>query len=146
MRSQNLKKGGGFFERVRQLQATLTRIAIALESDSHGLPEIVMDISAEIGNTNGYSAQKQVTSKKKKKKRSSLKLRRIFRPKSEIQTVFPPKNRSPPKKKKKKKKKRVFTEIETDFLAEIGNPHGSSSRITATTSQLRHPNTLGELF
>ena len=49
-------------------------------------------------------------------------------------------------KKKKKKKKRVFTEIETDFSAEIRNPHGSPSQITATTSQLCHPNTLGGSF
>ena len=39
----------------------------------------------------------------------------IFRPKSEIQTFFPPKIRWSPKKKKKK----VFTEIESDFSPEI---------------------------
>ena len=55
---------------------------------------------------------------KKNKKRSSPKLRLIFRPKSGIQTFFPPKIRWSPKKQKKKKKK-VFTEIETDFSAEI---------------------------
>ena len=37
--SQDLKKGGGFFERVRKLQTTLTRIFIVLESESHGLSE-----------------------------------------------------------------------------------------------------------
>ena len=42
------------------------------------------------------------------------KLRRIFRPKSENQTLFQPKNRWSPKKK-------VFTEIETEFLAKITN-------------------------
>ena len=47
---------------------------------------------------------------------SSPKLRVNFRPKSEIQTFFPPKIRWSPKKKKKKK---VFTAIETDFSAEI---------------------------
>ena len=52
---------------------------------------------------------------KKKNKRSSPKLGLIFRPKSEIQTFFPPKIRWSPKKKK------VFTEIGTDFSAEIGN-------------------------
>ena len=41
----------------------------------------------------------------------------IFRPKSEIQAFFPPKIRWSPKNKKKK----VFTEIESDFPAEIGN-------------------------
>ena len=46
---------------------------------------------------------------------SSSKLRVIFRPKSEIQTIFSPKIRWSPKKKKKKKK--VFTIIESDFSA-----------------------------
>ena len=44
---------------------------------------------------------------------SSPKLRAIFRPKSEIQTIFSPKIRWFPKKKKKK----VFTKIESDFSA-----------------------------
>ena len=94
-----MKKGGGFFERVRQLQATLTRIFIVLESESHGLSEIETDFSAKIGNSNGFSAQKQLIAKKK-----------------------------------------VFTEIETDFSAKIGYSNGFLSRITATTSQPRHPN------
>ena len=47
-----------------------------------------MDFSAEIGNPNGFFAQNQVISKKEKK-RSSLKLRRIFRPKLKIHTVLP---------------------------------------------------------
>ena len=33
------KRGGGFFERVRKEQTTLTRIFIVLESVSHGLSE-----------------------------------------------------------------------------------------------------------
>ena len=37
-RSQDLEKGG-FFERVRKVQTTLTRIFIVLESESHGLSE-----------------------------------------------------------------------------------------------------------
>ena len=37
--------------------------------------------------------------KTKEKKRSSLKFRRIFRPKSEFQTLFPAENRCPPKKR-----------------------------------------------
>ena len=47
---------------------------------------------------------------------SSPKLRVIFRPKSEIQTFFSPKIRWSPKKKKKKG---GFTEVESDFSAEI---------------------------
>ena len=69
---------------------TLTRIFIALESDSNGLSEIETAFSAEIGNSNGFSAQTQVISEKK---RSSPKLTRIFRPKSEIHTVFPAESR-----------------------------------------------------
>ena len=49
---------------------------------------------------------------------SSPKLRVIFRPQSEIQTIFSPKIKWSPKKKKKKK---GFTKIERDFSAEIGN-------------------------
>ena len=101
-RSQDLEKGrGGYFERLRKVQTSLTRIFIVLESVSHGLSrnlssrkarkfqhfflpksgglqkkrkkkkvstEIVTDFSAEIGNSNVFSAQNQVVSKKKKKK------------------------------------------------------------------------------
>ena len=55
--------------------------------------EIESEFWAEIGNSNDFSAQIQVISKKKKKKRSSPKLRVIFQPKSEIRMVFPPKIR-----------------------------------------------------
>ena len=59
----------------------------------------------------------------KKKKRSSPKLSPIFRPKSEIQRFFPPKNRWSPKKKKEKKRSspklspifRPKSEIQTFF-------------------------------
>ena len=49
--------------------------------------EIETDFSAKFGNLYAFSAQKQVISKKK---RSSTKLSRIFRQKSEIQTLFRP--------------------------------------------------------
>ena len=49
--------------------------------------KIETDFSAKIGNSNAFSALKEVISKKNKK-RSSPKLRRIFWPKSEIQTLF----------------------------------------------------------
>ena len=80
-----ISKRGGGVERVRQLQATLTQIFIVLESESHGLSEIEKNFSAKIGYSNGFSAPKQVIFTKK---RSSPKLRRVFRPKSEIQTLF----------------------------------------------------------
>ena len=38
-RSQDLEKGGGYFERVRSVQTTLTQIFIDLESISDGLSE-----------------------------------------------------------------------------------------------------------
>ena len=38
-RSQDLERDGGYFERVRKVQTTLTRIFIVLESVSHGLSE-----------------------------------------------------------------------------------------------------------
>ena len=68
-------------------------------------------------------------------------LRRIFRPKSEIQTLF-----QPNKGDLQNKKKKVFTEIETEFSAKIGNSNSFSGRITATTSQLWHPNSFGGVF
>ena len=54
---------------------------------------------------------------------SSPKLRVIFGPESEIRTFLPPKIRWSPKKKKK-----VFTEIESDFSAEIGNSNVFSTQ------------------
>ena len=112
------KGGGGYFERVRKVQTTLTQIFIVLESVSHGLSEnsdeisrkarkfegffrpksdglqkkkvfaeIESDFSAEIRNSEVFSAQYQVVSKKKKKKkRASPKLRLIFRTNSQIHT------------------------------------------------------------
>ena len=43
-------------------------------------------------------------------------------------------------------KKKVFAEIESDFSAKIGNSNAFSGRITAFTSQLRHPNSFGGGF
>ena len=95
---------------MRQLQATLTRLLIVLESESH---EIEKDFPAKIGNLNDFSAQNQVISKKKKvftkietdflaklgnsngfltQKQviSKKNLGQIFRPKSEIHRFFRP--------------------------------------------------------
>ena len=44
-RSQDLEKGGGYFETVRSVQTTLTRIFIDLESVSDGLSEIWDEMS-----------------------------------------------------------------------------------------------------
>ena len=88
-RSQDLVKGGGYFERVRKVQTTLTRIFIVLESVSHGLSENWDEIS-----------------------RKARKFKGFFRPKSGgLQ-----------------KKKKAFTEIETDFSAQIGNSNVFSAQ------------------
>ena len=80
-RSQDLRKGGGggFFERVRKVQMTLTRIFIVLESESHG-------ISRKHRKFHRFFSPK--TGGLQKKKRSSPNLSLILRPKSEIQTFF----------------------------------------------------------
>ena len=65
-------------------------------------------------------------------------MRRIIRPKSEIPTVFRPKNRWSPKKKKK-----VINRNWKGFFGEIGNSNNYSGRITATPSPLQHPNPFG---
>ena len=49
-----------------------------------------------------FSSQNKVVSKTKKKKRSSPNFGVIFRPKSEVQRLFPPKFKWSPKKKKKR--------------------------------------------
>ena len=84
-RSQDLEKGG-YFERVRTVQTTLTRIFIGLQSVSHSLSENSDEIYRKALKFRQKSDDLQ-------KKRSSPKLRLIFRPKSEIQTFFPPKIR-----------------------------------------------------
>ena len=82
-RSQDLEKGGGYFDRVRKVQTTLTRIFIVLELVSHGLSETWDEIPRKF---KGFFGSKSGGLQKKKKKRSSPKLGLIFRPISEIQT------------------------------------------------------------
>ena len=111
-RSQDLEKGGGYFERVRRVQTTLTRIFIVLESVSHGLSEHSDEISRKARKFEGFSALNQVVSKKKK----------VF---AEIETDFAAEIRnskvSSAQNQVVSKKKKVFTEIETDFSATFGN-------------------------
>ena len=90
-------KRGGYFERVRKVQTSLTRIFIVLESVSHGLSENWDEISRKARKFKGFFRPK-TGGLQKKKKRSSLKLRLTFRPKSDIQRFFPPKNRWSQKK------------------------------------------------
>ena len=63
----------------------------------------------------------------------------IFRKARKFKRCFSPRTGGLQKKKKKK----VFTEIETDFSARIGNSNAFSYRITRSTSQLRHPISFG---
>ena len=98
------KRGGGFFERVRKVQTTLTRIFIVLETVSHGLSENSDEISKV------YSAQKEVVSKKKK----FTEIETDFSAEIGNSKIFSAQNEVDSQKKKKKKRK-VFTEIETDL-------------------------------
>ena len=74
-RSQDLEKGG-FFE-----------FSLFLNQNYTVCPKIETEFLGKLGNSNVFSAQKQVVSKKKKR-RSSPQLRRILRPKSDIQTFL----------------------------------------------------------
>ena len=71
-RSQDLEKGGGYFERVRSVQTTLTRIFIDLESVSDGLSEIWDEMSRKDRKFKGFFRPKLGISKKKKKKKKGL--------------------------------------------------------------------------
>ena len=70
--------------------------------------EIESDFSAENPKFKDFFPLKIWCSPKKKRKRSSLKLRVIFRPKSEMQRFFPPKIRCSPKKKRSSPKLRLI--------------------------------------
>ena len=66
-RSQDLEKGGGgFFERVREVQTTLTQIIIVLESEPHGLYENWDGISRKARKFKRFFSPKTGAPKKKK--------------------------------------------------------------------------------
>ena len=98
-RSQDLKKGGGgYFERVRSVQTTLTRIFIDLESVSDGLSEIWDEMSRKHGKFKGFFRPKLGEWFFGR----NPKFKRFFRPKlGDLQ--------------KKTKNKKVFAEIQGDF-------------------------------
>ena len=60
--------GGGYFERVRKVQTTLTRIFIVLESVSHGLSENSDETSRNPRKFEGFFPPRIRWSPKKKKK------------------------------------------------------------------------------
>ena len=66
-RSQDLEKGEGYFERVRKVQTTLTRILIVLESVSHGLSENSDEISRKARKFKGFFRPKTGGLQKKNK-------------------------------------------------------------------------------
>ena len=62
-------KRGGYFERVRKVQTTLTRIFIVLESVSHGLSENSDEISRKARKFEGFFRPKSGGLQKKRKKK-----------------------------------------------------------------------------
>ena len=78
-----MEKGGGYFERLRKVQTTLTRIFIVLESVSHFFSENQDGIPRKPRKFKHFF---RPNSGDLQKKRSLPKLGLIFRPKSEIQT------------------------------------------------------------
>ena len=56
-RSQDLEKGGGYFERVRSVQTTLTRIFIDLNQFQSVCPKFETKCLGKIGNSTVFSAQ-----------------------------------------------------------------------------------------
>ena len=61
------KRGGGFFERVRKVQTTLTRIFIVLESESHNSSENCDGISWKLRKFKRFFSPKTGSLQKKKK-------------------------------------------------------------------------------
>ena len=122
-------KRGGFFEKVRKVQTTLTRIFIVLESESHGLSENWDGISRKAWKFKRFFSPKTGGLKKKK---VFTKIETDVSAKIGNLNVFSA-------QKQVVSKKKVFTVIETNFSAKFGNSNVFSGRITTCTSQLRHP-------
>ena len=114
-RSKDLEKGG-YFERVRSVQTTLTRIFIALEWVSHGLSENWVEISRKARKFKGFFRLKSGGLQKKKKKGLRRNWGWFFGRNPKFKGFFRPKSGGLQKKK-------VFAEIEADFSAQIGNPN-----------------------
>ena len=91
-----------------------------------------------LGNSNVFSAQKQVISKKNKKK-VLTEIEAYFSAKVGNSNVFSAQKQVI----SKKIKKMVFTEIEANFSAKIGYSNVFAGRITTCTLQLWHPISYG---
>ena len=122
------KRGGGYFERVKSVQTTLTRIFIDLKSVSNGLSKFETKCLEKIENSNVFSAKNLVISKKKKKKKVFAKIQSDFSAEIQNSNVFSAQNQVISKKEKKKKKKKVFAKIQSDFSAEIQNSNVFSAQ------------------
>ena len=117
-RSQDLEKGGGYFERVRSVQTTLTRIFIVLESVSHSLSENWDEISRKAWKFKDFFCPKSGGLQNKKTKKVFTEIETDFSAEIGNFNVF-----FRPKSGGLHKKLKVFTKIETDFSALIGNPN-----------------------
>ena len=103
---RRISKRGGYFERVRSMQTSLTRIFIDLEC------------LGKLGNSKLFSAQTQVISKKKKKKGFRQNSELFFGRNPKFKAFFCPKSGDLQTKQNKKK---VFAKIQSYFSAEIRN-------------------------
>ena len=84
------KRGGGFFERVRKVQTTLTRIFIGLESVSHGLSENWDGISRKAREFKRFFRPKTGDLPKKKKKGLRRNWDRFFGQNPKLKRFFIP--------------------------------------------------------
>ena len=132
-RSQDLEKVGAILKKWEMSKRSWPEFSLLLNQFHTVCTKIETKFLGNLGNSKVFSAQNQVVSKKKKKKRSSPILRLNFRPKSQIQSFFSPKFRwefSAEISNSKlffaqiqvvSEKKKVFTDFETDCLAQLGN-------------------------
>ena len=114
-------KRGGYFERVRSVQTTLTRIFIDLESVSDGLSKNWDEMSRKARKFKGFFLPK-LGNLQKKKKGLRQNSEWFFGRNPEFKGFFLPKSGD------LKKKKKVFAKIQSDFSAEIRNSKVFSSQ------------------
>ena len=120
-RSQDLEKGGGYFERVRSVQTTLTWIFIDLESVLDGLSETWGEMSRKARKFKAFFRLKlgDLQKKKKKKKRKGLRQNSewFFGRNPKFKGFFCPELGDLQTKRKKK----VFTKIEAAISSNFAN-------------------------
>ena len=128
-------KGGAFLKEWEKCKRPWPEFSLFLKQNHTVCLKIETEFLGKLGNSNVFAAQKQVVSKKKKKKKKGLHRPKLRLHRQKFKRFFSPKTVGLQKK--------VFTEIETDFSAKIGNSNAFSGRITTCTSQLRHPISFG---